>query len=319
MDVDEILAKLDRNEGHFPQMALEEAVAHRNEIIPRLLGVLEEVARNPQPFAAGPDRMIQTYAMYLLAQFREYRAYPLLVEIFSAPGRLPFDLVGEVVTQDLGRILASVSDGDLGGIKSLVENPEANDFVRTAAMDAMVTLVVCGRLTREEVMAYFRSLFYKLERTPTYVWSGLANACADLGPEEVMAELRQAYEDELIDPTSINWEDVEEALEIGPNEALEGLRGHRTLITNTIDDMRWWACFDANSNEHEREDNAEVLEDDAEVWEDDLALPPLFDPEPDFPEPYIRTEPKIGRNEPCPCGSGKKYKKCCGLLNFSDE
>ena len=25
----------------------------------------------------------------------------------------------------------------------------------------------------------------------------------------------------------------------------------------------------------------------------------------------IRTEPKIGRNEPCPCGSGKKYKNCC--------
>ena len=26
----------------------------------------------------------------------------------------------------------------------------------------------------------------------------------------------------------------------------------------------------------------------------------------------IRTEPKVGRNDPCPCGSGKKYKKCCG-------
>ncbi|MCF8237763.1 MAG: SEC-C domain-containing protein [Saprospiraceae bacterium] len=25
----------------------------------------------------------------------------------------------------------------------------------------------------------------------------------------------------------------------------------------------------------------------------------------------IKAEPKIGRNEPCPCGSGKKYKKCC--------
>jgi len=24
-----------------------------------------------------------------------------------------------------------------------------------------------------------------------------------------------------------------------------------------------------------------------------------------------RSEPKIGRNDPCPCGSGKKYKKCC--------
>ena len=32
----------------------------------------------------------------------------------------------------------------------------------------------------------------------------------------------------------------------------------------------------------------------------------------DIPEiEPIRTQPKIGRNEPCPCGSGKKYKKCC--------
>ena len=33
-----------------------------------------------------------------------------------------------------------------------------------------------------------------------------------------------------------------------------------------------------------------------------------FEPE----EPFMRTERKIGRNEPCPCGSGKKYKHCCG-------
>ena len=29
-------------------------------------------------------------------------------------------------------------------------------------------------------------------------------------------------------------------------------------------------------------------------------------------ETYVREAPKIGRNDPCPCGSGKKYKKCCG-------
>jgi preprotein translocase subunit SecA len=29
-------------------------------------------------------------------------------------------------------------------------------------------------------------------------------------------------------------------------------------------------------------------------------------------ETYKRDQPKIGRNDPCPCGSGKKYKKCCG-------
>ena len=32
----------------------------------------------------------------------------------------------------------------------------------------------------------------------------------------------------------------------------------------------------------------------------------------------VRTEPRVGRNDPCPCGSGKKYKKCCGANNAGD-
>ncbi|MBN1967783.1 MAG: YchJ family protein [Candidatus Delongbacteria bacterium] len=32
----------------------------------------------------------------------------------------------------------------------------------------------------------------------------------------------------------------------------------------------------------------------------------------DVHEPIINEEPKVGRNDVCPCGSGKKYKKCCG-------
>lgn len=38
---------------------------------------------------------------------------------------------------------------------------------------------------------------------------------------------------------------------------------------------------------------------DVPGWEDEVTMP-------------IRAEEKIGRNDPCPCGSGKKYKKCCG-------
>jgi len=33
---------------------------------------------------------------------------------------------------------------------------------------------------------------------------------------------------------------------------------------------------------------------------------------PDEIKPFVRESPKVGRNDPCPCGSGKKYKKCCG-------
>jgi uncharacterized protein YecA (UPF0149 family) len=38
--------------------------------------------------------------------------------------------------------------------------------------------------------------------------------------------------------------------------------------------------------------------------EDDPPLPPPVEP--------IKAEDKPDRNDPCPCGSGKKYKKCCG-------
>lgn len=50
--------------------------------------------------------------------------------------------------------------------------------------------------------------------------------------------------------------------------------------------------------------------DRAGFWDDDASpsedLPPF-----EIPVPIVRDEPRIGRNDPCPCGSGKKYKKCC--------
>jgi uncharacterized protein YecA (UPF0149 family) len=33
----------------------------------------------------------------------------------------------------------------------------------------------------------------------------------------------------------------------------------------------------------------------------------------DHPQPYV-SKGKTGRNDSCPCGSGKKYKKCCGKV-----
>lgn len=44
----------------------------------------------------------------------------------------------------------------------------------------------------------------------------------------------------------------------------------------------------------------------AEMLEDNPGLMPAK------VETYRREEPRVGRNDPCPCGSGKKYKKCCG-------
>ena len=66
-----------------------------------------------------------------------------------------------------------------------------------------------------------------------------------------------------------------------------------------IDDVAvataWWSAF---------EKNAPSDDDLEEDWDDDrLRIEPQ--------QPY-RAPAKVGRNEPCPCGSGKKFKKCCG-------
>ncbi len=38
----------------------------------------------------------------------------------------------------------------------------------------------------------------------------------------------------------------------------------------------------------------------------------FFDAKDPSKQPIVRQEAKVGRNDPCPCGSGKKFKKCCG-------
>ena len=57
-----------------------------------------------------------------------------------------------------------------------------------------------------------------------------------------------------------------------------------------------------------------VLSEVRQTWEpgDTLALlNPIMELEKARRVPNTRTNPKIGRNAPCPCGSGKKHKKCC--------
>lgn len=41
--------------------------------------------------------------------------------------------------------------------------------------------------------------------------------------------------------------------------------------------------------------------------------------EPPTPAQMRRVPPKVGRNEPCPCGSGKKFKKCCLVMHPAEN
>ena len=53
---------------------------------------------------------------------------------------------------------------------------------------------------------------------------------------------------------------------------------------------------------------------DLEIWKELLSAKKREEIKKDFnsSKTFKREEEKVGRNDPCPCGSGKKYKKCCG-------
>jgi hypothetical protein len=69
-------------------------------------------------------------------------------------------------------------------------------------------------------------------------------------------------------------------------------------------------CQSHDCQGHEFRDH-DFLEDDADDdGDDDVSFDPDDDSAGDI-TPLVREEPKIGRNDPCPCGSGKKYKRCC--------
>ncbi len=254
MDVQEILQQFATNTGTFPREAVEQAIAQREEIIPELLRVLAEAQHNIEHLRES-EYMTHIYAMYLLAQFREPRAYPLIVEFFSIPGDIALDTTGDVATEDLGRILASVSCGDIRLMTALVENEQANTYVRVAALRGLLTLVACGEQSRDDIIAYYQQLFQgKIARDISFVWNGLVSASNALYPETLYDDIKHAYDDELIETFFIRLEDIDETLKRGKERVLDELQQNTrySLITDTITEMEGWACFHRQDREASR-------------------------------------------------------------------
>jgi len=297
METAEILHQFERATGRFARAAVEAAVARREEVIPELLRTLEDTVDRAAEFGAQDDYMAHLYAMFLLAQFRETRAYPLVVRLASLPGDLLDSLCFDFITEDLGQVLASVCGGELEGIQSIIENEDANEWARGSALNSLVTLVAAGQKSREEIVGYFTSLFRgKLVRRWSHVWDALVSHSCDLYPAELIGDIEQAYEEDLVDPRYIGFDDVKRDLAAGKNQVLARLAAdpNRRLIDDTVAEMEWWNCFQDRGPSR------------TNIGTQAPAAPP---------EPMAqvkRSTPKTGRNDPCPCGSGKKYKKCCG-------
>jgi len=317
LSVEEIMEIFSFDDQVFPRHALRQAVEKKDEITPHLLKALERAADDPEDVLEAEDDS-HVYAMFLLARFREKRAYPLIIKLASHPPELVDSLLGDIPTEDLANILASVSMGDTGLIAGLAENGEAEEFARAAAIRSWLALVVSGARSREEAMAYYKSLFEGgLEDSNEVVWSELVDAANDLYPEEVYDHIKKAYNDGLVDEYIVDPEWVDEQIDLGKDAVLADLPEWNHLVEDVTVEMGAWFEnrergdeWDEDEDWYEEDEWDEDDEDDE--WDADrLRLSALNGNNFATAAPYISPE-KVGRNDPCPCGSGKKYKKCCG-------
>ncbi len=301
MTIEEILKALEHTDRKFPHEAMEQAVAQKAEITPHLLRILERVADHPEEFLEQKSAP-HLYALFLLAQFREKQAYSLIVRVASLPPKTVDGLLGDTITGGLPKILASVCGGDVSLITQLAENRDAEEFVRGSALSSLLALVVSGDKSREEVMSYYASLLEgKLDKDDSdYLWSRVVSCATDLYPDEVYDKIKTAFDEDLIDTLVIGLDDVDKKLAVGKEATMAALHKnkHRHLVDSAIGEIDWWYWY---KEPDQKTSQAKGLR--------DLTPGHLSEKEP--PTPYKAGE-KIGRNDPCPCGSGKKYKKCHG-------
>jgi hypothetical protein len=308
MIIPEIIDAFKDTDGIFPLEAVEEAIAQQKAITPVLLRILEEDAENLELIAPQENYMAHAFAMYLLSQFREPRAFPLLINFFSKDKDLVNFTTGDIIADDLGRMLACTCNSDTTIIKQVIEDDNRDEYVRSAALSALVVLVKEGVILRDEAMGYIKELFNgKIKREYNFLWTFMVAVCCDMYPEDLLPEIEQAFDDDLIDVSFIgDIDDVNDIIDEGRDVVLTEFMDNNQyrFINDTIEEMDFWGCFKENDTEWDECDDI-MDSDNIKNTQDPFTFIPKK------PAPVV-TLPKVGRNDPCPCGSGEKYKRCCG-------
>lgn len=289
-----LLTRLAESPDHpYPEPIIREMIRRQDEMIPALLAVLEDAETRPAHYLEGGNWKSLTFAAYLLAQFREKRAFKPLCATLNHPAKVTDTLWGDSITEDMGRLLASVYDGDDAPLRKILTNHEAHEYVTGGSIpDAYLCLVAAGVISCEYVQSVATAALTELlPREASFAWDGWTALCADLGLADLVPLVESAIEDDLLDPTYYGFDELLQQAESGQVD-LQGER--RTLIEDTIEETSWWYTWSKP-------------EEPKSIKPRPLPLAPVV--------AQPRTGPKIGRNDPCPCGSGKKYKKCCGTAD----
>jgi Protein of unknown function (DUF1186)/SEC-C motif len=307
--IKEIIAKIETYNGVFPKDELQILIDNKEEAIPFLLESLSDVKKLYERLEAEENYILPFYSLFLLAQFREKKAYPLVYEIFSYDAETVDDYWGDMITEDVGRILASTSNGDVSLINEIIRNEENYEYVRSAGLTAWLCLLRANLVTRSETITFLKSLFYLPPEEDETLRTWVVNTCLDIRAKELLPEIEKSFADGLVElSVQGDWEEFQALWKNNKVRYFEE-SPFFNLIDDTIEELSRWEYFKSE----------EQKQADAERWRQ-RARELGFDRPSKVTEKIVwetndgtfqRETPKVGKNEPCPCGSGRKYKKCC--------
>jgi hypothetical protein len=294
MDAEAILHELNHATG-LPTEALQAASAQRIELVPKFLGVIEDYLGRTPAARANPTSLF--FIFHLLGEWREKTAYRLLAQLLRCPADESGAIFGDATASTSHRVMAAVFDGDPQPLYDIILDPNAEEFIRSRMCEALAMLTLRGELDRDLAGRFFRDAFNELRpQRYCYVWFGWQSAIAMLGLGELKVLVKRAFDRGFIDRYLLGFDDFEQDLKRGierPGEPWRPGDDEYTLLDDTIDELSRWHCF------------AERHTEDLEEWRQ------LDELDCHLSEPHRNPFKGIGRNDPCPCGSGKKFKKCC--------
>lgn len=302
MDSEAILDALTHYD-RLPVDAIRAADADRTTMLPVFLEAIERYIAQAPDEREPPNPLF--FIFNILGSWREKAAYRPLARLLLCE-RGDCSAIDEAAVETSHRVMAAAFDGDPEPLYRIILDRDVDEFIRSRMCQAIAMVVLRGELPRSEAARFLAECFDKLEpKTDCFVWFGWHEAIAMLGLEELRPLVAKAFERGSISDslTEMKHFDADLAKSLAHPDGSSWLSDEEfTLFGDTVEELSTWYGF---SEEYYRE-----RERSEEKWDEDAAPGAGF--EPFMPGmPVVNPLRHVGRNDPCPCGSGKKYKKCC--------
>ncbi len=223
------------------------------------------------------------HAWRMLGEFRAGAAVGPLLDLLRRIDDFDDDWIGE----DVPMVLGQIGRAALEPVTAYLANANHKEWARVAAAHALAEIGRQQPELRDECVTRLSAQLEQFEEQTARLNAFLVSPLLDLEARESLPLMERAFKADCVDESVCgDYEDAE--IEFGLKAAREHPRRPNSL-TELSDRLR---ALD-KENIFER-----AL----------LDLPPL----PSTTQFPLVKPPKTGRNDPCPCGSGRKFKKCCG-------